>query len=74
MKCPYCGDELEQGYIKSSQVLFWGKDKELGFVLGNVRLSKNPLRGFFCGHFVPSGYCDKCRKIIVSLDETEERN
>ena len=74
MKCPYCGCEMEQGYIKSNQVLFWGKDKELGFVSGNVRLSKNLLRGFFCGHFMPAQHCSKCRKIIVSLDETEERN
>lgn len=72
MKCPYCDGEMEQGYINSSQRMFWGKEKELGFVYGNIKLSKNPMRGFFCGHYVPSWYCDKCRKIIVSLDKAEE--
>lgn len=27
MKCPYCGEELERGYIKSGRSIYWGKDE-----------------------------------------------
>jgi len=39
MLCPYCGKEMETGYIKSSHPFLWGPTKEPG--LGeNIRLSK----------------------------------
>ena len=70
MKCPYCGKELEAGYLKSSQRIFWGKERVLGFVRKDIRVTKNGLNGFFEGHFAEAQYCSACQKIIVSLPDT----
>ena len=73
MKCPYCNEEMEKGYIKSSHSIIWGKDESWGFDAGDLRLSdksvKEFAKGFFKGFFVESYRCGKCNKIIVSLDE-----
>lgn len=73
MKCPYCNEEMEKGYIRSSHYMFWGKEKELGLDVNDIRLShrsvKEFAKGFFKGFFVESYHCGKCNKIIVSLDE-----
>lgn len=68
MTCPYCGREMEQGYIKSSKQIFWGKEKEL--VMGEERtmLSQGFWDGFFHGFSVESFYCPDCKKIITSVE------
>ena len=30
MRCPYCLAEMQKGYVKSSQGIHWGPEKELG--------------------------------------------
>ena len=72
MKCPYCNEEMEKGYIKSSHFIHWGKEKELGLVLDDIKLSPNGLKegitGFFEGHFVEACHCSGCNKIIIELE------
>ena len=29
MKCPYCNEEMENGYLKSNHTIRWGKDIEM---------------------------------------------
>ncbi len=70
MKCPYCHEEMELGYIKSSRLIQWGTDKELGYVGNDLNLVKQTWKGMFNGHFVESYRCSKCNKIIISLEET----
>jgi len=67
MTCPYCGKEMEQGYIKSAQRLFWSKEKEMGIEIKSVQLSQNFWNGFFNGFFIESHYCTDCKKIITSI-------
>ena len=68
MTCPYCGKEMEQGYIKSPQQLFWSKEKELGIESGSIKLSQRFWNGFFNGFSVESCYCPDCKKIITSVE------
>ena len=69
MRCPYCNEEMESGYIKSSQFMRWGKNKKLGYLPEDIKLVKDFWGGFLTGFFVESCYCKNCRKIVVSLDE-----
>ena len=71
MKCPYCDAEMQAGYVRSSQVMRWGKNKELAPDAQDIRLTKYFWKGLFEGFFVPSHYCGNCKKIILSL-HTEE--
>ena len=68
MKCPYCNEEMEKGYIKSSHLIHWGKEKNLGPGSNDINLINRSLGGFFKGNFVESNYCGCCNKIIISLD------
>ena len=68
MTCPFCNEELEKGYIKSSHAIQWGPVRELGLVNGDIVLAKPSVKGIFEGLFVESHCCNKCRKIIVSFD------
>ena len=69
MKCPYCGKEMEQGYIKSPQQIFWNKDKDLGPQgESSIKLSGKFWHGFFNGYSVESYYCPDCKKIITSIE------
>ena len=72
MKCPYCCEEMEKGYIKSSQFIHWGTENELGLGPDDITLSPNGLKegvkAFFKGHFVEAHRCSRCNKLIVSLE------
>ena len=68
MKCPYCNHEMEHGYIKSSQRMYWGKEEKLGFLPDDIKLTKNFWNGFFEGNFVESHHCSHCKKIVISLE------
>ena len=69
MKCPYCGKEMEQGYIKSPHQIFWSKDKDLGPQgESSIKLSGKFWHGFFDGFSVESYYCPDCKKIITSIE------
>ena len=73
MNCPYCGKDMEKGYIKSSRRLFWSRGGELETVDENdLKLSKGflkSLKGFFVGFSVESEYCKDCKKIIMEVRE-----
>ena len=69
--CPYCGKEMEQGYIKSPQQIYWSDNKELGPASPGetrIRLSQKFWNGFFNGFHVESYYCPDCKKIVTSTE------
>jgi len=69
MNCPYCSREMDPGYIKSSQVISWGKDRSLGFHPEDLKFNKKQfLQGFFEGFFVTAYHCKACKKIIIAMD------
>jgi len=60
MMCPYCNQEMEAGYLKSSQFMRWGTERRLGYLPDDVKLNKQPLIGFFEGFFTKSFHCKSC--------------
>ena len=72
MICPYCHREMETGYMKSSHFIHWGKDKSLGFIPDDIKLTKGQFfQAFFEGYFVKSYHCSTCNQIIIALDDIQ---
>ncbi len=70
MKCPYCGEEMEQGVIQSPHEISWDKKKRFfgraEFHEGAVVLSAfSMLRG----SAAIAHCCRKCEKIVIDFKD-----
>lgn len=75
MKCPYCGKEMEKGFIHDGNHIRWypeGMDV-FGFYPeedGAVRL--NATGGLMTAAKAESWYCADCRMVITPVPEIED--
>lgn len=60
MKCPYCGNEMEEGALVSRVVPLWVKKGEKKGILLNCKKS-------FTQNELPAHSCVKCKKIIFDI-------
>ncbi len=67
MKCPYCYEEMKNGYIQSARPIFWGEEKHKMFFQPHGDEEFNLSKGFLTGCTAESYYCIKCRKLIIEL-------
>lgn len=68
MKCPYCGKEMEQGYIQCRDGVIWNNKTVPVAVLGSLSFSALRLgeyRGPWGGHAVVAWNCTDCQKITI---------
>ncbi len=70
MKCPYCGDEMESGFIKSGRSIYWGKEQVVDplFYPDDIKVNKFSLGALFGGNYVEAYHCSSCKKIVVSYE------
>lgn len=66
--CPYCGNEMELGYIQCRDGVAWAKKKRkvaalLGLDSSAIVLSSEG--GPFSGGVAEAYCCPKCKKIII---------
>ena len=67
MLCPYCGEEMDKGFVQSARPIFWSVEKKKMFYLpsetkGDISIAKG---GNGC---VKESYlCRKCKKIIIDI-------
>ena len=70
MKCPYCGEEMEQGVIQSPHEIGWKNKKSYfgtaKFHKGSIVLSKLSM---FEGSATTAYCCRKCEKIIIDYKD-----
>lgn len=72
MKCPYCGEEMEKGFIQSPQEISWLKGEKrplLGraaFHDGSVILSELSM---LKGSAVTAYLCRACKKVLIDYSE-----
>ena len=59
MQCPYCGNEMEKGYLQSRDGIGWGK-KEVFIKAFSELLAEKPL-----GKTVETYSCRQCKKLII---------
>ena len=69
MKCPYCGEEMEDGLIQSPQEIFWYKKKRSFGISAlyedSIVLSKLAL---WKGSAIISYNCRKCEKLVIDYN------
>ena len=69
MKCPYCGGEMEQGFIQCRDGVTWQKKQRLvaavsGLSKDSVILARsqgNP----FSGAAAIAHHCQECKKMVI---------
>lgn len=72
MKCPYCNNDLTEGFIYSPRTLSWTTGKLKTFSEssltkeGNIVLAET---GLLQSAKVVAYNCPSCKKIIISYDE-----
>jgi len=68
MKCPYCGEEMERGFIQTggnSWKIFWNKNMRGVMGLSHDYTFKNSL----LHPEIETFRCEKCKKFIIRYDE-----
>ena len=77
-KCPYCGVELEEGYIISSRWITWSSGKPFPsswhFIGEHIAKSADVpfIRG--TGPNLPAHRCRKCSIILIRVPKMEKSN
>lgn len=72
MKCPYCNEEMESGYIQCRDGIYWSDKKRMVAPLPPMRGSSIDLRTICDGSYksYATAYnCPKCKKIIIDYSE-----
>ncbi len=68
MRCPFCVDEMEHGYIQGGNILVWVRKKHhisLEPREGEVQLDRNYVTN--CA--VPAWICKHCEKVIIDYSD-----
>lgn len=64
MRCPYCNQEMEKGFLQGMKRVAWVKKPHRLSLLpkpGEVLLENNVFKDFI----LPSWICKKCKMILV---------
>ena len=59
MKCPYCSNEMEKGYLQSRDGLGWNEKERLIPALSEVLASRT----------VVAYRCKNCKKIVIDYSD-----
>ncbi len=68
MLCPFCGKEMEKGFLQSGSMMVWVKKKHMLSLHpkeGEVLLDKNYVTS--CA--VPAWICKECKKVIAEYED-----
>lgn len=68
MRCPFCGNPMEKGFIQSGNLMVWVKKKHHISLLpreGEVVLDRN----YWSGATIPAHICKQCKKVIAEYEE-----
>ncbi len=66
MKCPYCNQEMENGFVQSARDIFWGgKKHKLFFKPSND--NEFIIADGWNGCVISAYCCRDCEKIIINL-------
>lgn len=70
MDCPYCGAEMEQGYLQGMNRVAWVKSPHKLSLLpkaGEILLENNSFNAFL----LTASICKACQKIIVDYADKQ---
>ena len=75
MACPWCGQEMEVGWIPDQGVISWwagvptAMDKWLGGGLREESHMTLEMKGGLFGRYLTAWHCDKCRRLVLDTSE-----
>ncbi len=67
MICPYCGEEMVDGFIQSANQIYFNKGKRARFFAAGDLRSRNLTRVSLRAPNLKSYLCENCQKIIVDV-------
>ena len=65
MQCPFCGREMEHGFLQSGRTAFF-TTKRRRFQNGDVELTQHN----WTSPIAPAWICRSCRKVVIDCEET----
>lgn len=70
-KCPYCGKEMEMGYIQCRDDIWWAEKKRLAAAFPSLskKAVKLAVSEFFSEAAVEAYLCRGCKKIEIDYSE-----
>ncbi|MDN6731872.1 MAG: PF20097 family protein [Atopostipes suicloacalis] len=66
MKCPYCGEEMAEGFVQSARNIFWSTQKKK-VVFAPSKAEDISIANGFNGASKESYFCRKCKKVIIDI-------
>lgn len=69
MKCPYCGKEMELGYIQCRDGIHWTPKKQLVAALSAFGKNSIFLENGAGSGAVYAYHCGDCKKVIIDYSE-----
>ena len=76
MACPWCGQEMEAGYLYTGRdMIYWSRQKPgvLGPLMDSDRLWVDHEGGFLA-HYKTAWHCTACRKMVLDTTQVRPRN
>lgn len=78
MNCPYCGKEMEKGFIQCRDGVSWQKKERLiaalpGLSKGSVILARSH-GSLFSGAAAIAYHCSGCKKIVIDYEQESDAN
>ncbi len=70
MRCPYCNEEMQQGYLQTGQRIAWTKKIHKISLLpkdGEVLFANNTIRGTSFQAYI----CKGCKKVLFDYSDKE---
>lgn len=69
MNCPYCNCDMVLGYLQSSRMLVWDREKLSGIIIPSAESGMQLTKTFSKRHAIKTYFCEKCKILLSVLDE-----
>lgn len=71
MECPYCGRQMINGFVQSSEPIYFNRGNKARFFAAGDLKSKSLTRFSIKAPYVKAYLCDSCQKIIIDINRRQ---
>ena len=71
MKCPYCNNEMREGYIQGARGVIFSEEEKMLFIAKNPFNKKDIKICSMWEWASPAHFCDKCNCLIWKKENKE---
>ena len=70
MDCPYCGKQMNEGFIQSRGPLYFNNGKRpRAIASGDLKTINLTKASLFKAPYIKANYCKGCKKIVIELGD-----